>query len=684
MLEKSNESLSTSNSTSWWSKPFSNIQTNLQEIDATMNVEETLDFLESQGADTWLINVGGIEAFYPTDLEFQTRVTFLSERLSGDLIGDACKAASNRKIRILARMDFSKVSARIAREHPEWLFISPTGKPQIYNTLYSTCPCGDYYQNRSLDIVDEILDRYPVKGFFINWFKFSEIDYSRVYHGVCHCANCKAAFAAYSADEELPDGPSHANYPIWLKFSTKVLQDLVNKIDAHIKSKHADVGLIMSRESPVIYYEANNAFGREFWPHATSEAVSAYKTAMPSSAVLVNSTCFIDMPYRMAGEQPEHFAQYLLQAIARGGNPSTYLMGAPGRIPYKCFPTAREIQTFFRENARTYSGYRAKSKVLLVRPDPLRRATAYHTEAASEFRGIYSALKEAHLPFDVVNVNYLSSMATTDRLNHYELVILPHIPELGPETAEHLDTYVNLGGHLVLTGDSGLSRDGAAELLTSPSNMRSAGPIVDLKLWATYVSGGPLDHASAFEYSPPIIPIYGNLSSYIWKPKAERRGRLLPQAPFGPPEKCYGHSPSDDPGAARLRTGRGTVLQFPWTVGRTYHEFGATEIRDYFLGEIMMPLVPEIAAQLPEQVELILGQSDAGTLIHLINQTGVRGRSFGPHVPINDITLSLKNTNGTVSCLRTNSGVRSENEDGNLIIKLEKLELFEVIKIEQL
>jgi len=97
-----------------------------------------------------------------------------------------------------------------------------------------------------------------------------------------------------------------------------------------------------------------------------------------------------------------------------------------------------------------------------------------------------------------------------------------------------------------------------------------------------------------------------------------------------------------------------------------------------------MPLVPEIAAQLPEQVELILGQSDEGTLIHLINQTGLRGRSFGPHVPITDITLSLKNTNGTVSCLKSNSGVRSENVDGNLIIKLEKLELFEVIKIEKL
>ena len=63
---------------------------------------------------------------------------------------------------------------------------------------------------------------------------------------------------------------------------------------------------------------------------------------------MVNSVSFVDMPYRMAGEQPEHFAQYLLQAIARGGNPSTYIMGAPGRIPYANLPYSTHITKFHR------------------------------------------------------------------------------------------------------------------------------------------------------------------------------------------------------------------------------------------------------------------------------------------------------------------------------------------------
>ena len=213
------EAVETSVAGAWWNGPYSNVQTNIQEIDATMDVERVLDFIEGHGADTWLLNVGGIASFYPSALPFQPHIGFLKDRPSGDLIGDAIAAARKRNIRVLARMDFSKVTAPVAAEHPEWLFVSPTGKPQVYNTLYSTCPCGEYFQKRSFDIIDEVMDRYPVSGFFVNWFKFSEVDYSRVYHGVCHCANCKSAFSRHAPSLELPDGPHHPNYAAWLRFS---------------------------------------------------------------------------------------------------------------------------------------------------------------------------------------------------------------------------------------------------------------------------------------------------------------------------------------------------------------------------------------------------------------------------------------------------------------------------------
>src|SRR3954467_5977685 len=73
----------------WYRSPFRMFQTNLLEVDADMDVEKVLDFIQEFGCDTWLVNGGGIVSFYPTKLEHQTRNPYLAKRPSGDLFGDA-------------------------------------------------------------------------------------------------------------------------------------------------------------------------------------------------------------------------------------------------------------------------------------------------------------------------------------------------------------------------------------------------------------------------------------------------------------------------------------------------------------------------------------------------------------------------------------------------------------------
>src|SRR5258708_17211856 len=94
----------------WRRRPFGMFQTNLREIDATLDVERVLDFIQAHGADVWLANAGCILSFYPTALPFQTRYPHLAQRPGGDLLGDAVHAAHARGLHLLARMDFSQVS----------------------------------------------------------------------------------------------------------------------------------------------------------------------------------------------------------------------------------------------------------------------------------------------------------------------------------------------------------------------------------------------------------------------------------------------------------------------------------------------------------------------------------------------------------------------------------------------
>lgn len=616
----------------WWHEPFSVFQTNLQDIDATMDVDAALDVIEAYGADTWLINVGGIFSFYPTELPFQTRNPVLSDRPSSDLIGDAVRAAGQRGIRVLARCDFSKVSSAIARAHPEWLYVSPTGQPQVFNSLFSTCPSGEYYQQRSLDVVDEILARYDVGGFFFNWFKFPELDYARVYHGVCHCAACKRGFALFSSNAELPDGPSHANYGTWRLFCGDVIEKLNIKIADHIAGVKKGVGLVLKRGAPLFYYEANNAFGRDFWPHATSEAVSAHVTGWPDVALLVNCVSFVDMPYRMAGEQPEHFAQYQLQALARGGNLSTYIMGAPGRIQYPALELGGEINRFYRRNYDVYRDLVPAATIGLVRPEPIGMSASDLSAAVEEFRGIYAALRERGLPFDVLDQTALGGKSL-DSIARYGAIVLPNLGEIGGALAGLLDAFVVGGGNVVLTGTSGVTGSGEIEMKTAPALMRNGAPVTGQDLWSSYIASSAESAPADFTYTDTFLPVFGGFSRYVWKPKAEKSGAFVPQAPFGPPEKCYGHEVTSFPGLVKL-VSCGTVVQVPWSVGKTYREFGTTDIRDHIIS-VLEPLSEAvIRSRIGGSVEVIIGKSANRLIVHILNQTGERRRSFGPHIPL--------------------------------------------------
>lgn len=285
----------------WWQDPFRMFQTNLREIDAGLDVERVLDYLEEFGANTWLLSVGGILSNYPTALDFQTANPHLAERPSGDLVGDAVKAAAARGIRVMGRMDFSKIDHRRAEQHPEWCFVDAAGDPQVYNGLTSVCPSGDYYQVKLFEVLDEVLDRYPIDGFFCNWMSFNEVDYSRRYRGVCQCLGCVRRYSEYAPGERLPEDKNAAGYETWQRFSREVLADLTARIREHLASRRPEAPLVLGDRADIVFHEANNAIGRPLWHHRTSEHVSAAKTFRPEVPVLTNSVGFVDMPYRLAG-----------------------------------------------------------------------------------------------------------------------------------------------------------------------------------------------------------------------------------------------------------------------------------------------------------------------------------------------------------------------------------------------
>ncbi|KAF7192799.1 hypothetical protein HII31_05847 [Pseudocercospora fuligena] len=668
----------------WWQKPFGMLQTNLREIDVDMDVDKVADYIQDYGADAWLIGVGGIQAHYPTKLDFHTRNPRIARRKSGDLIQDALQAAESRHLRLLARMDFSKVSAERAEEHPDWCYRSPTGKLQTHTGgLVSVCPNAEYYQERLFDILDEVTRRYHVDGFFINWTSMNEEDYYKRYHGVCHCSSCLKKWQQASGDKEYPKGPRDEHYSEWLQFSRDAIDELTGRIRAFIVERLPSACLILGKSSDIMFHEANNAVGRELWHHATSETVSTWMSYRSDVPVLINSTTFMDMPYRIASEEPAHFAQYLLQAISRGGRPSTYMIGVPGRIPYLCMTIGSEIMQFYKKWRSVYHGLRPCAKTALVHPDRAQMTHVQFGAALSEYRGLYRGMAELHVPFDVVAQEHLAASAENGGLQRYRVVILPDMGKLSADDTQALDHWVEAGGHLVATASSGVADDGDIQLKCLPINRQLNIDSDRHLLWSSYYAESQdTTNVSQHVYSGPLVPLYGTAHSFEWKSGSTEGYKLLAHAPFSPPEKAYGNIQVEQRGYGSWKYGNGQSTVIPFTVGRGYHELGLSMYRDFFSkvlheeGSAEEPLKFDV----PEQVEVTINKNAESTVVYLINMSGARKQNFGSHLPISGAKISVGNRNINARALKSEKQL--EVKHGEIV--LPTLDLFEVVVIEGL
>ena len=667
-----------------WREPFSILQTNLQVVDAGIDVEAVADLAERSGADTWLLNAGGILSFYPTDLAFQTRNPLLSQRPSGDLFGDAVAAARARGLEVIARLDMSKVSEHIASEHPEWLYRHNDGSPQVYNSFHSTCPNGQYYQERSLDVVDEILSRYDVRGIFLNWFLFNEHDYHGREHGPCHCVNCQEAFSEFSGGLELPEDSQSERYPMWKEFTARTLARLSAKISDHVSASRPDVGVVIRRDAPIVYIEGNNAFrgtpDKDFWPFATAEAVSATRSSREDVSVLVNACSFVDAPYRLAAEEPAQFAQYLIQGISRGGNPSLFVLGAPGRGPVETtFDAGVEVARHHASHRAVYKDLRSTATVGLIRPSVASAGSRGHRQSVEEFRGIYQTLLEHHVCFDVIDLDALENPGLLER---YTLVILPNLGSMAG-SASTVDNFISQGGNVLTTGSSGLSDEGTMQLQASPA-LTLIELVEGSALRSSYVT--PVHQAKfpEYAYEAPLLPVAGAYLRLSWDPLSTRVGSYMHSAPWGPPELAFGHAPSADPAVVERSFGKGKLVMIPWTPGSTYREFGKTAVRDFLAGIIVDLHEAAVSAGLPESVELIAGSSNGDDVFHLINHSGIRRRSYVDAAEVSGGTLRLHDRGAlrvTAHSLRGGIQLPTRTDGTDCVIDLPVIGPFDVILV---
>jgi hypothetical protein len=664
-----------------------------------MNVEDVVQDILEFGCNVWLLNAGGIVSHYPSRLDHQHPSPWLKDRPSGDLLGDALEEAHKHGVRVIARCDFSKLHRDQFERHPDWFYVSRTGQRQIYNGLYSACPSGPYYQEKSLEVIAEIMDRYPVDAFFFNWFNMSLRDYSGTYHGICHCQNCQRRFAAHSGGLPLPKEESYVDpsYPAWRRFTYDMLDEIAGRVRRLIKSRRPDVALLLSYNPDISFHEINNAVERPLplWRYHAGEAAKTSGTAFPERPVAINAVMFWDLPYRYNAEQPGLTELVLAQVIANGANPYAYVLGHTRNQPdRKNYPAVRRMMQFHKANERWYVGTHSSAQALLINPNQAQEAygDAAVAKVQDAFRGAYRALVENHIPFDVLPDTKLEEAEAAGRLARYKAIVLPNAAALSDAQAALLDRYVERGGGLVATFETGVydahgrprpesmmalrslgamrvlaRRDGVKELRGSYLRVTRREDLPDLPD-TEFV---PVDRAFLY-----VEPRLGSVSSFAF----------LGPTPYGPPEKCWWEPDleTDHPGLLWHTFGRGRTAYFPWPVDALFYGHSLEECRS-LLGHAVRTVMggPQIETDLPPQVEVTVHTqpSSGATLLHLVNSSGHQDRSFHPAIPLSDRQLAVR-LDRPVTWVRSSAleqDIPFSQEDGWVRLALPRLDALDLL-----
>lgn len=682
----------------WWQRPFRVFQTNLREIDAGLDERQVVDTIAGLGANAWLLNVGGIVSFYPSELPFQQPSPWLESRASGDLVGDALTEAHRRGIWVIARLDFSKVNPGIAEANRDWCFVGTDGQPQLYSELFSTCPSGPYYQEKSFEIIGEILHRYEVDGFFFNWFNFSRRDYSGADRGICQCYHCKQRFTEQTG-LRLPAAEDWSDpaYLAWTGYTRRTLEDLAGRIRAFISERRPEVPLMLRQSPDVIMHEANNAVDRPepVWVTTAGDMARHSRTDYPGKPVWVNTVTFIDLPYRFTAEQPGYLGLHLVQTFAQGANPSSYIIGTPDRADQRILDVTGQLFTFHRDHADCYDGLTSAAKVAVVtsaRTAELYGGAAQDAKVRDEYRGVYRALLESHVPFDVLSDSLLSEAAADGRLGRYDALVLPNVAVLDAAQVDVLDGYVAAGGGLLATYDSGVFDETGQEV-----------PALRLKsLGAASIrfrrEGRAAMRSSYLAVTDPADVPGANASTMLAvedaflyvQPRPGAAASLSYRSPtrYGPPEKCYGGVDTGYPGQLTYSYGRGTTAYLPWPAGALYYRLGLADYRQLLAAALdkVLPSGRQLTVSAPPPVEVCAGtQPGTGrTLIHLINYTGYQGRAFYDPVELRDIRLRVRVPPGVTRARAAVAGqdLQVSAGDGTVSVVVPRLGLFELVVFE--
>ncbi len=668
----------------WYEKPFRMIQTNLREIDAiTLDPEEYVSRIKDFRATAALFNVGGIVANYPSELEFE----YVNPNLREDMVGKVLERLHAEGIAMMGRFDFSKMNEKFAFRHPDWLYKNIRGEYVNYNGQVHTCINGPYQQEYALKILDEALTRYDLDGVFFNMIGYPTRDYSQNYHGICQCDNCQKRFRDFSGMnlpmEEDDKDPVFNKYK---EFKRYTIDDQFTKVNTLIKSHGAHIAVCTYTVEgiDIVRTESHSSmWRRQEWDYSGTENVKVHVNSWPDRTVANATVHFVDYPARHAGEWPHLAGRRLIQNMIHGAPLDYYMIGRlENQEDRILMPVLRDIFHFHADNEGYFTDVHSLARVAVIRGPN------------TEFRGLVRILSESHIPFDILHSLCLDpGVKTPKKLEDYDVLVLPDYRSLSDEDVARIDRYVQNGGKVLATGFPS-TQDKLGNPLEK-IRLKSAGVEESFRLYTQqqgrYFRVFPGDKEILKTPSLEAIDIlylYVDFMECTLKESARGYLGLIPQAMYGPPEKCYYTEVTEIPGLIENSYGEGKFVLLPWQVGHHY-EYKSQHAHSMIVQTALNDLLEltydiKVEASPLLEISYLGSDSEDYTLIGLNNLSGQVGTAYHEPLPMHDVKIDLQTEDrpAAITLLKSKQNPAFIHKDGMASFTIPLINEYEVVIIE--
>jgi hypothetical protein len=675
----------------WWKRPYRMVQTNLRQPDALYDQKKLAREIREFGADVLLYNIGGIYAFYPTKLELQA----VNPYMKGDALGDAIEAAHAEGLALVGRFDMSKAT-RIAYEaHPDWFVHNIKGEALEYNGTYQACVNGGWYQDYALEIITEALGKYDVDGVFFNMFGYTNFNYSGDYFGICVCDKCRSRFRdMYGKELPLKEDFSDPSYADYLEFKDRTSLELRSRVYKHIKKVNPKVAMTGHRgDSDLIRMEVQRAVERPQpeWPYQAGEQARWAAAYGQGKVFSSTSTNFVDFAWRFHSETPGYHLLRFAQQLASGATLDLYLLGVLDQDDKLPFDEVSKLFHWHKANEPHYTGLRSMARTGLYQSlstGTYRNRTASKDLGNAAFRGAYRALAEARLPFDFVNSELVEAGKGKAILSRYDAIVLPNVSCLSDAEAKALDAFVEAGGVLLATGDTGFYDErGVLRDVPALKSLPVVGrPVARLDMKGSYfrIAEGELPLPKS-----KLLMLDGRYYVSEPKPGAETLLTLLPPQRFGPPELCFPDFESDRPGVISAAHGKGRAVYLPWNPDWQYYRDSLPNHRVLIADLLLRHIGPSpVIVEGRGSIEVTIQEQEATgkVLVHIVNFGGQRNNLYEDAPAVHGLRLGISGVGKTGRALVAGGEVVASgapDERGYRWFDLPALEAFEALSFDK-